>query len=158
MKLRDLGSNKTYDTPSEIGRKLVAAGLAEEVISDARAARPAHEIQFGVHDGPLTDDYQAPPLVTWRCETCGELGYTTSYKGSAHLMVIRHRGTTAQASEEVAARYGKMFGAWAARSKKKPKDVVSASSPVTFIHAAGLKTKQELIAEQKSGLLTRLGV
>jgi hypothetical protein len=176
MQLRDKGSDKTYHVPSPIGQKLVAAGLADEVISEVKAAQPVHKLKWVAKRGVRIEDYEPPPVVFWICEAwdasgkpfdCGEKGYTESHKGTAHQTVIRHCGGVETCPRDVAETYLRLFNEWKSKSKKADPKIISlltngfasASSPVAHIHAAGLKTTDELKDELKEeARLARLGL
>src|SRR5438309_2118075 len=106
MQLRDLGSQKTYHVPTEVGQKLVAAGLAEVVPSEARAEQPAHIFDWSTSLGARIDDYQDSPVIRRRCRACGQIDITSSFKGTADAAVF-HFGKQ-ECPAAVSAQYQKL--------------------------------------------------
>ncbi len=121
-----------------------------------QAPKPAPNLQWQAQQGRFIQDYECPPLVIFSCSTCGAKGYTESQTGTAHkTTVVRHCGVVETCPDDVAAVYSRVFSQWKAKSKKLPKETVSSESPAHQVRAFGLRTKQELIQDQRLELAVR---
>jgi hypothetical protein len=90
MKLKDKGSLVVYNVPQEVGQKLVASGLALEVVS---AEKPPASVRmfWAVRDGAKVGDFLYPCGIFAKCSHCGVQSYQESTKGTAHeTMKFRH--------------------------------------------------------------------
>ena len=151
MKLRDKGSAITYHVPQEVGAKLVAAGLADEVKEWQPKPKPSG-FKWWTQPGAKVEEFEYPPYICHSsCGLCSQgNGFVESWQGTAHeTAVIRHCGKVERVPADVAAEYLKLFAAWRAKNRytAPPVEPISASSPLSDIRAAGLKTREELIAE-----------
>src|SRR5882762_7694015 len=143
MLLRNKGSQETYHAPSSVGKALINAGLAEEVLPQVKKVGTA---KWSAQLGRFIQDFECPPIVLFSCDVCGSKGYTESRKGTAHEAVARHCGIAESCPADVAEAYSKLFSQWKAKSKsnKQPKETVSPSTPKHLLIRAGVKTKEEL--------------
>ncbi len=150
MKIQDIErKHPPFDKSAGEAAYFISTGKFAAVQS---APKPAPNLTWGAQPGRFIQDYECPPLLVHSCSTCGTKGYTESQVGTAHkTIVVRHCGVAETCPEDVAAVYLRLFSQWKAKSRKLPKEKVSETSPVHHIHAAGLKTKAELIAERFIG-------
>jgi hypothetical protein len=66
MQLRNIGSTEIYHVPTGVGKALIAAKMAEEVVPVVKQLPPAStwETRLGERDG-------FPPYLYVHCSTCG---------------------------------------------------------------------------------------
>lgn len=137
MQLRDKGNLQTYHVLREVGEKIVAAGLADEV-KEVQPKKPQPNLTFYVQrgarpEGPGGAEY--PPLLRWSCRGCG-IGqgcYTESWKGTAHeTTVVRHCGLVEKCPPDVAKEYLAAFNKW-----RSNRDRASLSSGPISRHSGG---------------------
>jgi hypothetical protein len=144
------------DVDRTVGEVLIASELATEVVKVA--ATEVHNIVWSARPGPRVEDYEYPPRIAWKC-SCGELGYTESFKGTAHEVSFHHRGTAVRCSPDVAETYIRLYAKWRSKSKKPlPPETPRASTAVTdrrILSNFGLKTKEELLAEAQVAALAK---
>ena len=162
MKLKDKGSLVVYNVPQEVGQKLVAAGLADEVVA-APAPEPAYaEILWRVQDGAKVGDFLYPPEIFAMCSKCGNQIWKSSQQGTAHLTIqFRHRagcpsvtvpGVVEQIPEHIVKEYQARWSKYQSLSKKKivPPPLTTTNTADLdrrLMKAAGHKTREELILE-----------
>jgi hypothetical protein len=119
MKLRDKGSLVVYNVPQEVGQKLVAAGLAVEVVAPVEPVRNAN-VTWQVVDGAKVGDFLYPPEIKAFCSGCGNPQWQSSNKGTAHLtMKYRHCGRLEEVPAHIAEEYLKRWTAYISRSRRK---------------------------------------
>jgi len=119
MKLKDKGSLVVYNVPQEVGQKLVAAGLATEVVAPVEPVRYAN-VTWQVVDGAKVGDFLYPPEIKAFCSGCGNPQWQSSNKGTAHLsMKYRHCGRLEEVPTHIAEQYLKRWTAYISLSKKK---------------------------------------
>ena len=102
MLLRNKGTKEQYHVPSGIGKAMIHAGLAEEVIPVVAARTPS--TTWKALQGPVLGDYQYPPVIYFSCSSCGNRG---SFEGpTAHeTQVFRHCHDAEKTPKAVAAQY-----------------------------------------------------
>ncbi len=150
MKIQDIEKKyPPFDKSAGEAAYLIATGKFEAVQS---TPKPAPNLQWNAQPGRFIQDYECPPLLIHSCATCGHRGYTESTIGTAHsTTVVRHCGIAESCPDDVAEKYLRLFREWKSKSKKLPKETVSASTPRHLLARAGVKTKEELIAERFVG-------
>jgi hypothetical protein len=164
MKLKHKGSLVVYNVPQEVGQKLVAAGLADEVVEKV-IPPPAYGITWAVRDGARVEDFVYPPQIYAKCSVCAFPHWQESTKGTAHLtMQYRHKpgcaavavpGTVEQVPAHIAAEYEKRWAKYLSLSRNKKVVLPALTSTNTaeqdrgLMAAAGLKSREELILEAK---------
>lgn len=175
MLLRNKDSEETYHVPSGVGKALISAGLAEEVIP-VIPTKPKLPLVWSVRDGARVDDYQFPPVLFHSCPECGIRGMTESAAGTAHKTTkLYHCGLRAvMCPPDIAAQYERAYAAWYSRSgaairAAKAKAAASKEenagpgfdpknsnhvSPVHHVRAFGLKSRDELIVAATTAVRT----
>jgi hypothetical protein len=84
MLLRNKGSQEEYHVPSGVGKALVTAGLAEEVLPKIETKPP--NTKWSAREGHFAGDYQFEPFIQAGCDTCGgniRMSGPTCYKTQA---------------------------------------------------------------------------
>lgn len=148
MLLRNKGSQETYHVPTGVGKAMIHAGFAEEVVPPVKKAVP--NSTWAVRDGARVEDFQYPPEIYVRCSNCGNPLWQSSNKGTAHLTVeYRHCGVAEKCPAEITEEYLRRWAAYKRLSRKAP-PITSTSSAERDRHlmkAVGYKTREELILE-----------
>jgi hypothetical protein len=114
---------------NEIGRALIAAKLAEEIIPEVK--KPTPNMSWAARRGNRIDDCEEPPFILSSCSTCGHKGMTTGPTAGITTQ-IRHCGTI----DVVPPHIGKQF-----QELRRPFDAAYAAA----------KRKVELAAKFKAG-------
>jgi hypothetical protein len=144
---------KEVHVQNEVGRALIAAGLATEVIPTKPKLVPRTE--WAVGRGPQIGDYEAPPYIYSYCPNCS---LKQSAKGpTAHkTVVLRHCGLAEPVPAHIQREYEADLNAYNAKKKKKPetqqqKEAREKANKFLVIPAAlaanGLKSPEALKAE-----------
>jgi hypothetical protein len=166
MKLKDKGSLVVYNVPQEVGQKLVAAGLAVEVVAASAPELAYAEILWQVRDGAKVEDFLYPPEIFAKCSRCGNPTWQSSQKGTAHqTMQYRHcGGRVEEVPEHIAQEYTKRWAAYISLSKKKKVVLPALTSreidrarDALVMKDAGYKTREELILEARLSVPARKG-
>jgi hypothetical protein len=138
---------KEVHVQNEVGRALVAANLATEILS-TKPTKPMQPSQWAVGLGRMVGDYECPPYIYAYCPNCGFK--QTSEGPTAHkTCVFRHCGLGESVPAHIQREYEVALNAYKAKSRKKPKP-----APVSdkFVHPKamatfGLKSSDELKAD-----------
>jgi hypothetical protein len=116
MLLRDVGSHTQYHVPIEVGKKLVASGLAVEIVKDQGPFWP-RDMKWNVSQPEVNGDYLEYPIIRYRC-SCGAAGFISG--PTAHkTQKIGHCGIQESPCPSVVAQYEEFLKQRAAMSKKK---------------------------------------
>jgi hypothetical protein len=147
MLLRNKSTNEQYHVPSGVGKAMIHAGLAEEVVAAAQKQTPKTNwsASEGRHAGI---DYQFPPFVHVGCSTCKQSRWVENVTPT---FTFRHCGVAEQIPNTVLAQYGALLRAYKARSKKK-EPVLTVDTAVVdrqVMKNLGIKTREELLLEHK---------
>jgi hypothetical protein len=149
MLLRNKGSQETYNVPSGVGKAMIHAGLAEEVVAAApkQTPRTSWSASEGRHAGI---DYQYPPFVYVNCSTCSQRQWVENVSPA---FAFRHCGVVEKLPNTVLTQYQALLKAYKFRSRKAPQ--VALEQPdknglTPTDRRLGAKTKQELIAETQA--------
>ena len=159
MLLRNKGSQETYHVPTGVGKAMIHAGFAEEVVPPV--TKPVPNTTWAVRDGARVEDFVYPPVIYAKCSHCGKSEWQSSQKGTAHLtMRYRHLagcagvvipGVPEQVPDHIAQEYMKRWTAYQSlsRNRKAPAltSMNSAERDRRLMKAAGYKTREELILE-----------
>lgn len=148
MKLRDNGSTVVYDVPQAVGQKLVASGLATEVV-DSKPLEYQEPPTFAAREGHVLGDYQYPPRICFGCGTCKSGGYVSNVTDKFRF---RHCGRVDEIPLDVREGYNTLVRAYKARSRGKeyrePTGLVDSRVIDKQLAAVrGVKSREELIAE-----------
>lgn len=110
----------TYHVQQDVGRLLIAAGLATEVQNGMTTPKPGGKVEAGTirfwvgRDG-LGED--GMPVINYDCDgpCTAKRGRITSTKGTAHLTVVSHCGD-GRVPKDVADKYQTMWDGWSKRN------------------------------------------
>jgi hypothetical protein len=157
MLLRNKGSQETYHVPTGVGKAMIHAGFAEEVVPPVK--KPVPNATWAVRDGARVGDFQYPPCIYAGCSTCGTTSWMESAKGTAHLtQVFRHCLIVENVPLNIAKEYERRFAEYKSRfrTKKSPPLIPVIDSTVVYQHLAkfhGIKSHDELILAAKADQL-----
>ena len=147
MLLRNKSTKEEYHVPSGVGKAMIHAGLAEEVVAAAPKQTP--KTNWSASEGRYAGiDYQFPPFVHCTCSTCGQRQWVENPKSFA----FRHCGVAEQIPNTVLEDYERLLRAYQARSKKKKEPALTVDTAVVdrqVMKANGIKTREELLLEHR---------
>jgi hypothetical protein len=150
MLLRNKATKEEYNVPSGVGKAMIHAGLAEEVVPAApkQTPRTSWNASEGRHAGI---DYQFPPFVSCYCSTCNQKQWV---ENATAAFAFRHCGVVEKIPNSVLEDYRRLLAAYKARSKKQQKEPALTLDPAVVDRqrnaALGIKTRQELIVEDQA--------
>jgi hypothetical protein len=162
MKLQDKGSTVVYDVPKAVGQKLVASGLATEVVDTPKPSQSHQELPkfadinrgFSAREGHRLGDYQYPPRICFGCPTCRQSGYVSNVTDK---FVFRHCGRADAIPNPVREDYDRLVRAYRARSRNTDPFFDGFREPTGLVDSGvldralgkffGVKSRAELIAE-----------
>jgi hypothetical protein len=156
MKLKDKGSLVVYNVPQEVGQKLVAAGLAVEVVAPPEPVAYYSDVTWQVRDGSRVGNFLYPPEIYAYCSRCSAKVWHGSPKGTAHLtMQFRHCGRPEEVPANITEEYAKRWIAYVSLSRKKNATLpppltsreIDRARDAAVMKAAGYKTREQLILE-----------
>jgi hypothetical protein len=144
MLLRNKGSKETYNVPSGVGKAMIHAGMAEEVLAAAPKQTP--RTNWSANEGRYAGiDYQYPPYVYVNCSTCAQRQWVENVSPA---FAFRHCGVVEKIPNTVLAQYQALLKAYKFRSRKAPTLTVDTATVDRLVMAArGIKTRDELLQE-----------
>ncbi len=140
MQIKYKASGEAAHVQNDIGRALIATGLAAEIPS--AIPKPFPDLQWAVREGAGTIDFQNPPYIFFNCGGCKTKGCVENPSKS---YVVHHCGLAEEIPSQIRKEYDDLMAAYRKRSRKQPKERISRAveSPAP-LHNAGLKTSAEL--------------
>jgi hypothetical protein len=156
MLLRNKGSKETYNVPSGVGKAMIHAGMAEEVVAAAPKQTP--RTNWSASEGRFAGiDYQYPPFVSCYCSTCNQKQWVENVTAA---FAFRHCGVVEKLPNTVMTQYEALLKAYKARSKKpfkepaltlmeKPNADGLTPTDRALLAARGMKTREELLMQHR---------
>jgi len=149
MLLRNKATKEEYNVPSGVGKAMIHAGLAEEVVPAAPKQTPRTNWSAG--EGRYSGiDYQYPPFVYVVCSTCNQKHWV---ENATTAFAFRHCGVAEKIPNTVLENYERLLRAYKARSKRPLKEPALTVDPAIVdrhvMAARGIKTREELLLEHR---------
>ena len=154
MLLRNKSTNEQYHVPSGVGKAMIHAGFAEEVVVAAPKQTP--RTNWSANEGRYAGiDYQYPPFVYVNCSTCSQRQWVENVSPA---FAFRHCGVVEKIPNTVLTQYQALLQAYKTRSKKpfkepsltlieKPNAEGLTATDRQLLAARGMKTRSELLQE-----------
>jgi hypothetical protein len=156
MLLRNKSTNEQYHVPSGVGKAMIHAGFAEEVVAAAPKQTP--RTNWSANEGRYAGiDYQYPPFVYVNCSTCSQRQWVENVSPA---FAFRHCGVVEKIPNTIQADYDRLVRAYKARSKKpfkepsltlieKPNAEGLTATDRQLLAARGMKTREELLMQHR---------
>ena len=125
MKVQDLErKHPPFDVASGLAEIMLKRGEVVQVIPEAKPKRVPDVHFYTCREDTRTVDFEKPPALTWRCNTCSQAGLQ---KGpNAHKLPVHCQCGTTPIPEKIGADYQAALAAYNRRFKRNTKPVVVA--------------------------------
>jgi hypothetical protein len=134
MKIQDaLLKHSPFDVATPLAEYLISTGPFSKYVDPSTIKQPS-VMTFGLLESP---DPFTPPSVSYSCTGCTLVGYTSSQKGTAHLVPQYHCGQQSLPDAEVADAYVKAFKRWSKAAQNANENPAPQPKRAFFVPSVG---------------------